>query len=336
MKKIIKKVIAGIVLASIGATLLVGCGSNKNDSKKEDASANDKTKVALVLSGSISDGSWNGGAYNGIKWLEENRDDVETTYVENITVDDSKVVIQNLIDENNKVIIAFASEYSDVINELASENKDVHFIDTNIYGTDRPSNVTALNGNQGEGAFLVGVIAASLSKTGKIGSVEGFDFGDLSDNYVNFVAGAKYVNPDIETAISYVGSWTDTEKSKQTAIAQIETGVDFIYSSGDLIGVGVIAACQEKNVPVIGYGEDLNELAPEQVISTVNWNTGISFGTILDKIKDGTIKSKVYNASLADGSITLASYHGLLDAQTEKLVEEVKQGIIDGTVETVK
>lgn len=77
--------------------------------------------------------------------------------------------------------------------------------------------------------------------------MEGFDYGDLSDNYVNFVAGAKYVNPKIKTSISYVGSWTDTEKSKQTALAQIESGVDSIYSSGDLIGAGVISACQEKN-----------------------------------------------------------------------------------------
>ena len=78
--------------------------------------------------------------------------------------------------------------------------------------------------------------------------MEGFDYGDLSDNYVNFVAGAQYVNPKIKTSISYVGSWTDMEKSKQTALAQIESGVDFIYSSGDLIGVGVISACQEKTV----------------------------------------------------------------------------------------
>lgn len=334
MKKKLSKIVALVLSIVLASALVTGCGSSKDESKKSESNGDKKLKVALILSGSISDGSWNGGAYNGLKWLEKNRDDVETTYVENVSVDDSKVVIQNLIDEDYGVVIAFASEYSDVIDELAKANKDVYFVDTNVYGSKRPENVTALNGNQAQGAFLVGVIAASLSKTGKIGSVEGFDYGDLSDNYVNFVAGAQYVNPKIKTSISYVGSWTDTEKSKQTALAQIESGVDFIYSSGDLIGVGVISACREKNVPVIGYGDDLNSLAPKQVVSTVQWNAGITFGAVLDKIKNGTFKTEVYSGLLSDESITLADYHGLLDKKTQDLVETVKKGIIDGSIKT--
>ena len=334
MKKKLSKIVALVLSIVLASVLVTGCGSSKDESKKSENNGDKKLKVALILSGSISDGSWNGGAYNGLKWLEKNRYDVETTYVENVSVDDSKVVIQNLIDEDYGVVIAFASEYSDVIDELAKANKEVYFVDTNVYGSKRPENVTALNGNQAQGAFLVGVIAASLSKTGKIGSVEGFDYGDLSDNYVNFVAGARYVNPKIKTSISYVGSWTDTEKSKQTASAQIESGVDFIYSSGDLVGVGVISACQEKNVPVIGYGDDLNSLAPKQVVSTVQWNTGITFGAVLDKIKNGTFKTEVYSGLLSDESITLADYYGLLDKKTQDLVETVKKGIIDGSIKT--
>lgn len=334
MKKAWLKRVGSVLLAlTLMIGVLSGCQSQEA-SKESKKSENKKYKVALVLSGSKSDGSWNGGAYEGLKWLKENKEDVETSYVENVSADDSELVIQNLIDEGNNVIIAFASEYSDTIDQLAEENKDVYFIDTNIYGENRPENVAALNGNQGEGAFLVGVIAASLSKTGKIGSVEGFDYGDLSDNYTNFVAGAQYVNPNIETVISYVGSWTDVEKAKQTAIAQIESGVDFIYAAGDSIGTGIIAGCEEENVPVVGYGKDLNDLAPDQVITTVNWNSGISFGTILDKIEDGSFKNTVYNASLADGSITLADYHGLLNEDIQKKVEDVKQDIIDGKIKT--
>ena len=98
--------------------------------------------------------------------------------------------------------------------------------------------------------------------------------------------------------------------------------------------MGVISACQEKNVPVIGYGDDLNSLAPKQVVSTVQWNTGITFGAVLDKIKNGTFKTEVYSGLLSDESITLADYHGLLDKKTQDLVETVKKGIIDGSIKT--
>lgn len=329
------KIISLVVISLLTFALFItGCG------KKESASADtgDKAdgekslKIALVLAGSISDGSWNGGAYDGIKWLEENREDVETTYVENITTDDSLAVLQNFVDEGYDVIIAFAQEFSDQVDEIAANNPDVYFIDTNTAATNRPENVTALNGNQGEAAFLVGVIGASLSESGKIGTVEGFEFASLSDNAVSYTAGAKYVNPDIEVVTSYVGSWSDVEKAKQTTLAQIESGVDFVYASGDSIGLGIIEGCAEAGVPVIGYGSDLNELAPEYVVSTVNWNVGISFDTILDKIQAGTFESTVYNASLADGSLTLADYHGTIDEELQNTVEDVKEKIISGEV----
>lgn len=316
------------------ALLLTGCSNQTSASADtEDTDDGEKTlKIALVLAGSISDGSWNGGAYDGITWLEENRDDIETTYVENITTDDSLAVLQNFVDEGYDVIIAFAQEFSDQVDEIAASNPDIYFIDTNTAATDRPANVTALNGNQGEAAFLVGVIGASLSQSGKIGTVEGFEYADLSDNAVGYTAGAKYVNPDIEVVTSYVGSWTDVEKAKQTTLAQIESGVDFVYASGDSIGLGIIEGCAEAGVPVIGYGSDLNELAPEYVVSTVNWNAGISFNTILDKILDGTFESTVYDASLADGSLTLADYHGTIDEELQNTVEEVKEKIISGEI----
>lgn len=338
--KIISVLVASVLICSL---FLTGCGSKESDIKDAEQATKEEQKnvedtevlkVALILAGSISDGSWNGGAYDGLTWLEDNRDDIETTYVENITSDDSAAVLQNFVDEGYNVIIAFAQEFSDQVDEIAEANPDVYFIDTNTSATDRPANVTALNGNQGEGAFLVGVIGASLSKTGKIGTVEGFEFASLSDNATSYIAGAKYVNPDIEVVTSYVGSWTDVEKAKQTAVAQIESGVDFIYASGDSIGLGIIEGCAQEGVPVIGYGSDLNELAPEYVVSTVNWNVGISFSSIFNKIQDGTFESTVYDASLADGSIFLADYHGTIDEELQNEVEKVKEKIISGEIKT--
>lgn len=345
MKKrtVIKKFGSVLVSSLLVAGLLTGCGGNSESKDSSTASTDeaageegsDALKVALVLNGSKSDGSWNGGAYDGLNYLAENRDDLETTYVENVSADDAKLAIENLIDEGNKVIIAFAGEYSDVVDELATEHEDVYFLYTNTSAEAYAPNVAALNSSQGEGAFLVGVIAASLSETGKVGSVEGFDFGVASDNYLNFVAGAEYINPDIEVVDSFVGSWTDVEKAKSTALAQVESGVDFIYASGDAIGTGIIAGAEEADIPVIGYGGDLNELAPNNVISTVQWNTGITFNLIIDSIADGTFESGVYESHLADGSITLADYHGLLDEETQNLVEEVKEKIINGEIETI-
>lgn len=332
------KKLASIILTAtlVVSTLLTACGNEKDKTTegKQNTAKEEKLKVALILTGAKSDGSWNGGAYEGIQWLENNRDNIETTYVENISADDAGTVIQNYVDEGYNFIIGFGQEYTDAINEIAKANPTIYFADTNTSSTDRPENVAILNGNQGEAAYLVGVIAASLSKTGKIGTVEAFESANQSENTVNYIAGAKYVKKDIEVVDSFIGSWTDVEKAKQTTVAEIESGVDFIYGSGDQIGLGIIKGAAENKVPVVGYGgtTDLKETAPEYVATTVLWNAGKTFGNIVDDIRGGKFKTKIYYATLGDEAITLAPYNELVTEDIQKKVEEVREKIKNGEI----
>jgi basic membrane protein A len=328
MKKIIGLAVFGIVLFFF----LAACG--KSSSSAGTADSEKKTiKVALILPGSISDASWNAGAYNGLVWLKEHRDDVETAYVEEISNEKAEATLAIYAKEGYDIIFAFGSEFTANIIKVAQQYPEVYFANTDrTEGLTRPGNVTSFAADERAASFLVGALAGYLSKTDVVGTVEGFESPDLSSNTVHYFAGFKYVKPNGKTLNSYVGSWSDVEKAKQTALAQIEAGAGFIYASGDAIGLGIIEASKEKNIPVIGYGTDLNELAPKNIITSVIWNVGITFNAIVEDIKNGRFSNNIYYQGLDEGAVVLADYHGTVDAETAAKIEEIKQKLASGEI----
>ncbi|WP_421659498.1 BMP family ABC transporter substrate-binding protein [Leptothermofonsia sp. ETS-13] len=78
-----------------------------------------------------------------------------------------------------------------------------------------------------QGASMVGLVAAKLSKTGKLGAIYGFDIPVCHSMGEAMLAGAKTERPDVKLVASAAGDWYDVTKGKEAAIAQADTGVDF-------------------------------------------------------------------------------------------------------------
>ncbi|MDR2767117.1 MAG: BMP family protein [Treponema sp.] len=333
MKRVITLATFGIALFFSFAACDKSAPANVPDSAKAVESAKKTIKVALILPGSISDASWNAGAYNGLVWLKEHRDDVETAYVEEISNEKAEATLTIYAKEGYDIIFAFGSEFTANIIKVAQQYPNVYFANTDqTRGLNLPANVSTFAGDERAASFLVGALAGYLSRTDVVGTVEGFESPDLSSNTVHYFAGYKYVKPNGRTLNSYVGSWSDVEKAKQTALAQIEAGVGFIYASGDAIGLGIIEASKEKSIPVVGYGTDLNELAPKNIITSVIWNVGITFNAIVEDIKNGRFSNSIYYQGLEEGAIVLADYHGTVDSQTAAKIEEIKQKLSKGEI----
>lgn len=297
------------------------------------SSDSNKLKVALILPGSKSDASWNAGAYNGLEWLKSKQPDIETTYVENISNDNLEAALVNYAEEGYNVIFAFSGDYTANLVKVAKQYPNIYFADTDLTsGLKLPANVTTINGDQSQASFLVGAIAGYLSKTNKVGTVEGFESATLSTNTVSFIQGAKYVKPDIQVINSYIGSWSDVEKAKQTTLAQIQSGVGFVYASGDAIGLGIIGAAKEKGIPVVGYGTDLNSLAPKQVITSVIWNVGVTFNEVVKDVKNKQFKNTLYSPGLKENAVYLADYHGTVPDDIAAKVKKVQDKLISGEI----
>lgn len=182
-----------------------------------------------------------------------------------------------------------------------------------------------------EPAYLSGMIAGKMSKSGTVGAVAAMGIPEVNRLVNAFFAGAREVNKDVKCKVTFIGSFFDPPKAKEAAIAQIDAGVDVIYAER----FGVIEAAQEKGVFAISNMSDQSSLAPDTVITGPVWDMYPTVQQAVKLVKAGVFTAQDYGdfSRMAKGGSSLAPYHKFdekLPADVKELIEKKKAEILDG------
>lgn len=266
----------------------------------------DPVRVALILPNARDDFTWNQQAYEGAIAAEE-AGSFELDWVDNVGQDASSFipVAERYAQEGYDLIIAHTFDYGEPVKQLADKYPDVNWAWAGSgIPEDLKQNVAAYEQPFSEGSFLAGILMAGASQTGKIGGIGGFDIPACHSMLEGFYAGARLVNPDIEFEATYLGTWFDPAKEKEAALALYDAGVDIIGVCG--VPTGVIEAAKEANKGMVGYVNEQETAAPENVLTSVAWNTQVTWETMAEDVAAGTFQpGKAYHVGLALGGIVV-------------------------------
>lgn len=141
-----------------------------------------------------------------------------------------------------------------------------------------------------EPAYLTGMIAGGMSKTGKIGMVGGFPIPEVNRLMNAFMAGAKEVNPKVEFTVSFINSWFDPPKAKEATFAMIDKGADVLYAER----FGVSDAAKEKGKLAIGNVINTQAQYPDTLVASALWHMEPSVERAIKAVKDGSYKAEDY------------------------------------------
>jgi basic membrane lipoprotein Med (substrate-binding protein (PBP1-ABC) superfamily) len=182
-----------------------------------------------------------------------------------------------------------------------------------------------------EPAYLSGLIAGKMSKSGTVGSVAAMGIPEVNRLVNAFFAGAREANPNIKKKVAFIGSFFDPPKAKEAAIAQIDAGVDVIYAER----FGVIEAAKEKGILAISNMSDQAELAPDTVITGPVWDMYPTVQQAIKLVKAGVFTAMDYGdfSRMGKGGSFLAPYHnfdGKLPADVKDMVTKKAAEIMDG------
>ncbi len=226
-----------------------------------------KPSFVFVCTGQLGDKSFNDSANDGVTRIAEQLG-CETKVIE-VGRDQTKWLptFEDLAEEGKyDVIISNGSSSAEVILEAAEEYPDQKFVmfDTEMENGEDYPNVYAISYKQNEGSYLAGVLAAMVTESDmeyaneekKIGFIGGSEHPIITDFLVGYIAGAKSVDEDIKVYVSYIGSWDDTAKGKETAIAQYNQGVDIVFPAAEQAGLGCVEAAAEMGKYIIGVDSD--------------------------------------------------------------------------------
>jgi len=258
----------------------------------------------------------------------------EVAYSEDVAVPDFERVAADYCQRGFDMVFAHTFEYQDPAVKMAPDYPDCHIV---VHGGwETAPNVASLTVWTHEGAYLVGMLAGLLTESNKVGIIGGFEYAPTQKTqHEGFKAGVKAVNPDCEIMETWSGTWYDVSIGYEAAIAQIDAGADFIAISLSGPGFGAIEAAKERDVLAAGAFVDMNELAPDNVVTSVLWKLKDPILKLAERIKDGTFEGKVYEFTMDDGSCDIAPYHGFEDKIPQEVKDRVakaRQAIIEGTL----
>ena len=282
------------------------------------------------------DKSFNEGVYSG---AEKFKKDTGIEYRDFEIQNDSQreQALRNFARKGFSPIVAVGFSHAAAVEKVATEFPKVQFTIIDMV-VDKP-NVSSIVFKEHEGSYLVGVLAALASTSGKVGFVGGMDIPLIRRFACGYVGGVKSVKGDAEVLQNMTGTtgaaWSDPVKGGELAKNQFNSGADVIYHAAGGTGLGVLQAAADAGKLGIGVDSNQNHLYPGKVLTSMLKRVDIATYTTFENAKKGTFEKGVQVMGLAQGGVGWAlddNNKKLISDDMMKAVKQVEADIISGKV----
>jgi len=332
-----KRSLLQVAALSAVAAALVGCGKKEEPATAPapvaaPASAKpEPLKIAFAYVGPVGDGGWTFAHDNGRKAVEkEFGDKVVTSYVEKVPESaDAERVIRDMAGQGNKLIFGTTFGYMEPMLKVAADTKDVKFEHATGYKT--AENMRTYDSRTYEGAYLAGVIAGKMSKTGTLGVVGSIPIPEVIRNINSFTLGAQSVNPKVTTKVVWVNEWFNPPKETEAATALINGGADVLMQNTD--SSAVLQTAEKMGKRAFGWDSDMTAYGPKAHLGSAAINWGPYYIKATRDALDGkwqTSPTKIW-WGVKEGAIDMVSIAADVPEETKAKIADVKKGLTDGS-----
>ncbi|HKR63844.1 MAG TPA: BMP family protein [Thermoanaerobaculia bacterium] len=324
-----KRVVVAIAILALGA-----CQSR--ESKSPPASSTTpppKTfRVGLLTPGSINDGGWNALAWDGLQRIQKEVG-AEISHQETKTPAEMEEGFDAYGAKEYDLAFGHGFEYQEPAKKAGAKHPKTIYVTTS--GTTIAQNVAPMRFKIEEATYLLGVIAARESKTGKAGLVGGINVPSIASSFLAFKAGAQSVNPKFEVKEIYTGNFDDLGAAKTATLSLINAGCDFIFHQANEAGRGVFQACSERKVRCFGANADQSSLAPDVIVASAVVDVPGAYVAMAKVVKEGRFKPEVQYFGMNEGTLSIvwndklkSSISAATIAEVERLTGEIKSGAV--------
>ena len=292
-------------------------------------------KPAVVFDmGGKFDKSFNEGIYNGV---EKFREETGIGYAEFEVANEAQreQALRNFARRGYDPIIAVGFGQAPALEKVAAEYPDTSFSIIDMV-VDLP-NVQSIVFKEHEGSFLVGIIAALASETGRVGFVGGMDIPLIRKFACGYEQGVKHVNPGADVYQNMTGTtpaaWNDPVKGAELAKSQFDRGADVVFAAAGGTGLGVLQAAADDGKLSIGVDSNQNYLHPGSVLTSMLKRVDVAAYEVYQTAMNGTWSPGIRNLGLAEDGVGWAlDEHNemLISPQMAEQVDAARAAIVAG------
>lgn len=319
-----KKLISLTIAATLLSTTMVGCG-NKSNNTTDNNNKNEYSVSMITDVAGVNDHSFNQSAWEGLQRAEKELG-VKVKYLESKQDADYTTNVETLVDEEADLIIGVGAKLAPIIEKAAKDYPEQKFVIVDETYENIPENVETIVFNAEQSAFLVGLIAAKMTKTNNVGFIGGMDISPINTYKYGYMAGVKTANNNCTLQTQYANSFSDQAKGKAIASQMISNKADIIFIAGGDIGTGAIEAIKEANKYAIGVDRDQSDLAPDNVLTSAlkRVNIGV-YETVKNFVENNFEGGKSVTYGLKEGAV------GIPDTTSKLVPEDILKYVADET-----
>ncbi len=248
-----------------------------------------------------------------------------STYIENVVETDSERPIRELAQKGCQIIFTTSFGFMESTIKVAKDFPDVKFEHATGFMT--APNVSTYNIRWYEGRYVMGQIAAKMSKKGVAGYIVSFPIPEVIMGIDAFMLGAQSVNPDFKLKIVWVNSWFDPGKEGDAANVLINQGADILVQHTD--SPAAMQVAEKAGIHAFGQSADMSSFGPHAHLASLIDNWGPYYVKEVQAALDGTWTSHQAWEGFDTGLVEVAPLQNMPDdvkAMAEATIAKIKGG----------
>ncbi|GGE09482.1 BMP family ABC transporter substrate-binding protein [Aureimonas endophytica] len=301
------------------------------------ASAAEGGPAIIYDLGGKFDKSFNEAGYNGAeKWKKEAGKDYREFEIQNDS--QREQALRRFARSGASPIVAMSFSAASAVEKVAKEFPDTKFVI--IDSVVEAPNVRSVLFSEEQGSYLVGLLAAMKSETGKVGFVGGMDIPLIRNFACGYKGGAKATKADIQVFENMTGTtgaaWNDPVRGGELAKSQLSQGADVIFHAAGGTGIGVLQAVADAGKFGIGVDSNQNMLHPGHVLTSMVKRVDVAVYKAFDDVAKNHWTAGKEVLGLKEDGVGYAiddNNKSLLTPEMAKAAETAKADIISGKIQ---
>lgn len=292
-------------------------------------------RVAVVSPSTKNDTAWGQGMYDAVVKIQKEMgaSNLEFAYSESLyVIADAAAAIRDYASQGYNLIIAHGVQYGTSLAEIAPDFPNTSF----AWGSTRDTmanrgirNIFTYYVHAEQGGYVLGVLAARLTRSGVIGIIGPIDAGDPHQSVGGARAGVQATRPNARVNAIWTGSFSDMALAAAAARTLIDSRADVIMGSGQM-SVGGVALARQNKVRWFGLDSDQTSIAPDIVVASQVYNWAEAIRPMIRLIQGGQIRGgRVMELDLVNGGLQVV-VNPKAAGVPAGLVEQTVQAIVQG------
>jgi len=288
-------------------------------------------EIGILLPSPIADVGWSKALVDGMEAVKaKHGDGIKLNIVENIQEGpDADRIMNKMVGDGNEFLLLGSFGYMNGGIKLAKRNKDLSFVHASGYKVEK--NFSPFTAKYYEGAYLMGMAAADLTKTKKLGVVSAFAIPELISTINGFTLGARSIDPEITVDVIWINSWFDPAKAQDSAKALLANGADILFSNAQDTP-SVVTVGEEEGAYVFNLNGSMKEYAPTKYLGVVKTDWAPFFVNSVEAHLAGEFAGQNQWLGMQDDVVVVEDYSSDISPEMMEKINAKQAEIASGDI----